>query len=100
MNESTPLTCTLWVTQLSPQSSTRMPVLFVTIYPVPSWPFNLTPYIFILALIIGFGYMVWRESRHPGVLRRGATVFVGHRTDEEGDVDWDAPSPPSPQAQV
>jgi amino acid transporter len=77
-----------------------LPVLFVTIYPVPSWPFNLTPYIFIVALIIGFGYMVWRESRHPGVLRRGATVLVGRSTDEKGDVDWDAPSPPSPQAQV
>jgi len=77
-----------------------LPVLFVTVYPVPSWPYNITPYIFILALIAGFAYMVWRESRHPGVLRRGATVLVGRRTDEEGDVDWDAPSPPSPQAQV
>jgi amino acid transporter len=77
-----------------------LPVLFVTVYPVPSWPFNLTPYIFIVALIVGFGYMVWRESRHPGVLRRGATVLVGQRSDAEGDVDWDAPSPPSPQAQV
>jgi amino acid transporter len=72
-----------------------LPVLFVTIWPVPSWPYNITPYIFILALIIGFGYMVWRESRHPGVLRRGATVLVGRRTDEQGDVDWDAPSAPS-----
>ena len=75
-----------------------LPVLFVTVYPVPSWPYNLTPYIFIVALIAGFGYMVWRESRHPGVLRRGATVLVGRRTDDEGDVDWDAPSPPAPQA--
>jgi amino acid transporter len=77
-----------------------LPVLFVTVYPVPSWPFNLTPYIFIAALIVGFGYMVWRESRHPGVLRRGATVLVGQRSDAQGDVDWDAPPPPSPQPQV
>ena len=76
-----------------------LPVLFVTVYPVPSWPYNLTPYIFIVALIVGFGYMVWRESRHPGVLRRGATVLVGRRTDEEGDVDWDAP-PPVPPART
>jgi len=34
--------------------------------------------------------MQWREARHPGVLRRGATMLVGHRTDAEGDVDWDA----------
>jgi amino acid transporter len=75
-----------------------LPVLFVTIYPVPSWPYNITPYIFIAALIIGFAYMWWREARSPGVLRRGATVLVGARSDEQGDVDWDAPSPPAPQA--
>jgi len=78
-----------------------LPVLFVTVYPRPPWPFNLTPYFFIAALIVGFGYMLWREWRHPGVLRRGATTLVGHRTDEEGDVDWDAPpSPESPAAQA
>ncbi len=75
-----------------------LPVLFVTVYPVPSWPYNLTPYIFIAALIIGFGYMVWREARKPGVLHRGATVLVGTRSDAEGDVNWDAPAPPEPQA--
>jgi len=69
-----------------------LPVLFVTVYPVPSWPVNITPYLFIVALIIGFGYMVWRESRHPGVLQRGATVLVGSRSDAAGDVDWDAPA--------
>jgi amino acid transporter len=80
-----------------------LPVLFVTVYPRPAWPFDLTPYIFIAALIVGFAYMLWRERRHPGVLRRGASVLVGHRTDEQGDVDWDAapptpPAPPAPQA--
>jgi amino acid transporter len=77
-----------------------LPVLFVTVYPRPAWPFDLTPYIFIAALIVGFAYMLWRERRHPGVLRRGASVLVGHRTDEQGDVDWDAapPTPPAPPA--
>ncbi len=69
-----------------------LPVLFVTVYPVPPWPFNITPYLFVVALILGFGYMQWLESRHPGVLRRGATMLVGRRTDAEGDVDWDAPT--------
>jgi amino acid transporter len=69
-----------------------LPVLFVTVYPVPAWPVSITPYIFIVTLIIGFAYMVWRESRHPGVLRRGATVLVGSRSDAEGDVDWDTPA--------
>ena len=69
-----------------------LPVLFVTIYPVPAWPYNITPYLFVVGLVFGFGYMQWRESRHPGVLRRGATMLVGRRTDAEGDVDWDAPT--------
>jgi amino acid transporter len=71
-----------------------LPVLFVTVYPVPAWPYNITPYLFVVALSLGFGYMQWRESRHPGVLRRGATMLVGRRTDAEGDVDWDKPVAP------
>jgi amino acid transporter len=75
-----------------------LPVLWVTVYPVPSWPYNITPYLFIAALVIGFGYMQWREARHPGALRRGATVLVGARSDAEGDVDWDTPAAtPVPQ---
>jgi amino acid transporter len=78
-----------------------LPVLFVTVYPRPAWPFDITPYVFIAALIVGFGYMQWRERRHPGVLHRGASVLVGQRSDAAGDVDWDAPAPPAgpaPQA--
>ncbi len=71
-----------------------LPVLFVTVYPVPAWPYNITPYLFVVTLLIGFGYMQWCESRHPGVLHRGATMLVGRRTDAEGDVDWDAPTAP------
>jgi amino acid transporter len=72
-----------------------LPVLFVTVYPVPDWPYNVTPFLFVAALIFGFGYMQWCNSRHPGALRRGATMLVGHRTDAEGDVDWDSPTPPN-----
>ena len=71
-----------------------LPVLFVTVYPVPAWPYNITPYLFIAALIVGFGYMLWRESRNPGALRRGATMLVGSAAaTPQGDVDWDAPAP-------
>jgi amino acid transporter len=66
-----------------------LPVLWTTVYPVPSWPYNLTPYLFIAALIIGAGYMIWRERSKPGSLQRGATMLVGHTTDDQGDVDWD-----------
>ena len=73
-----------------------LPVLWVTVYPVPSWPYNLTPYLFIAALILGAVYMIWRERRSPGALQRGATMLVGHRTDKEGDVDWDSATQASP----
>ena len=75
-----------------------LPVLFVTVYPVPAWPVNITPYIFIVTLIIGYGYMPRRESRHPGVLQRGATVLVGSRSDAA--ATWmDAPAAqPGPDA--
>jgi amino acid transporter len=75
-----------------------LPVLWVTIYPVPAWPYRLTPYIFIAALLVGFGYMVWRERRTPGALKRGATMLVGRVEDAAGDVDWDATAAPAPQA--
>lgn len=71
-----------------------LPVLFVTIYPVPAWPLNLTPYLVVGAIALGIGYMQWIEARHPGTLARGATVLVGRRTDTAGDVDWDAPAAP------
>jgi len=67
-----------------------LPVLWTTVYPYPSWPINLVPYIFIAALLIGGGYMIWLERRRPGALQRGATELVGKTTDKEGDVNWDA----------
>jgi len=53
-----------------------IPVLFVTVYPEPSWPYNLAPYLFVAIVVAGFGYMQWRESSDPGTLRRGATVLL------------------------
>ena len=71
-----------------------LPVLFITVWPIPAWPFNLTPYLFIAALIAGFGYMLWRESKNPGSLARGATMLVGRVGNAEGDVDWGTPGGP------
>jgi amino acid transporter len=75
-----------------------LPVLWITVYPVPPWPYRITPYIFVAALLVGFGYMQWRERRTPGALKRGATALVGRVEDAEGDVDWDATDTPAPQA--
>ncbi len=75
---------TVWEHVVAPWIATLalVPVLFVTIWPEPGWPYNLTPYLFLAALAAGFGYMQWRESRNPGALSRGARMLI----------------PPSPQA--
>ena len=81
----------VWDHLMSPWIATLalLPVLFVTVYPVPEWPYNVVPYLFVAAMLFGFGYMQWREATHPGVLLRGATMLVGNRSSAEGDVDWD-----------
>jgi amino acid transporter len=76
-----------WVATLS-----LLPVLFVTVFPVPAWPYNMTPYLFLGALVLGFLYMQWLEWRDPGALARGATMLVGSRSTKQGDVDWDKPA--------
>jgi amino acid transporter len=53
-----------------------LPVLFVTVYPLPPWPYSLTPYIFVILLVAGFAYMHWREWRNPGTLHRGAMMII------------------------
>jgi len=53
-----------------------LPVLFVTVYPTPAWPYNLTPYIFAILLSTGFAYMQWREWRRPGVLQNAAMMIT------------------------
>ena len=82
---------TVWQHVVMPWIATLalIPVLIVTVYPEPAWPYNLTPYLFFVALLVGFATMEWRESRNPGALRRGATMLVGRRSDAEGEVDWE-----------
>ena len=53
-----------------------IPVLVVTVYPQPAWPYNLAPYLFVAVVVAGFAYMQWRESANPGTLRRGATILL------------------------
>ena len=66
-----------------------LPVLFVTVYPVPPQPYNITPYLFVVTLIVGFCYMHWRESRDPGVLGRGAAMLARTAPTQEGKVEGD-----------
>ncbi len=68
---------TVWQHVVAPWVATLalVPVLFVTVFPQPAWPYNLTPYLFLVALLAGYGYMKWCESKNPGVLRRGALML-------------------------
>jgi amino acid transporter len=77
----------VWKHQLVPWIATLalLPVLFVTIYPEPSWPYNLTPYLFLIALLVGFGYMKWLETRNSGRLGRGATIATPTVEGEAGE---------------
>ena len=53
-----------------------VPVLVVTVYPEPAWPYSLAPYLFVAVVIAGLAYMQWRESANPGTLRRGASILL------------------------
>jgi amino acid transporter len=83
---------TVWQHVVVPWLATLalVPVLFVTLYPVPDWPYNIAPYLFLAGLVAGFFYMRWLESHSPGALLKGATMLVGARSNPEGEVDWDA----------
>lgn len=63
-------------------------LFFVTVYPIPDWPYNITPYYFLALLLVGIGYMYWIISRDPEALVRGATTLVGRPIDDAGDVEW------------
>jgi amino acid transporter len=86
----------VWQHQMVPWIATLalLPVLFVTVYPQPSWPYNITPYLFLVAMLVGFAYMRWRESRNPGALRQGATVLVRNPELAEGEVEESEPAGP------
>jgi len=81
---------TIWQHVIVPWVATLalIPVLVVTVWPIPAWPYDLVPYVFIVLMLAGFPYMRWLELRNPGALQRGATMLVGSRTSSEGDVDW------------
>lgn len=62
MKREHPAHFSLWQHAFIPWLGTLslLPVLFVTIYPIPDWPYNLTPYFFIATLLTGFAYLQWR----------------------------------------
>lgn len=80
---------TVWQHVVLPWIATvaLLPVLFVTVYPEPAWPYNMTPYLFVVSLVAGFAYMQWHEWRNPGTLRRGAAMLARNECTGELPAD-------------
>ena len=58
-----------------------LPVLWVTFYPIPPFPFNLVPYIVIVWLVIGAA-AAWRLSRHsPDAMSQAGKTFLESETE-------------------
>ena len=78
MRRQQPTHFSIWQHGVVPWIATLclLPVLFVTVYPRPAWPYNITPYIFVAAMLLGFVYMKQRESANPGSLERAATMLT------------------------
>ena len=53
-----------------------LPVLWVTFWPIPAFPFNIVPYIFIAWMVIGFVAMKWIDNRRPQALRESAALLA------------------------
>jgi amino acid transporter len=78
---------TVWQHVLAPWIATLalLPVLFVTVYPEPTWPYKVAPYFFLVMLLLGFAYMQWREWRNPGSLNRSAALLIRSNATMEAD---------------
>ena len=84
---------TVWQHVMLPWVATvaLLPVLFVTVYPEPLWPYNITPYLFLVSLVVGFAYMQWREWCNPGALRRGAMMLITAEAPGKAEVERHEP---------
>ena len=68
----------LWQHVILPVLGTLLllPVMFVTIWPIPPYPLNLTPYIFVAMMIVGFVVMKVLEVRRPQALAKGSAMLI------------------------
>ena len=68
----------LWRHAVVPVVGTLLliPVLFITIWPIPPYPLNLTPYLFVVLMIVGFVVMKVVEARRPDALAKGSAMLI------------------------
>jgi len=53
-----------------------LPVLFVTVWPIPAYPLNIPPYVFVIMMIVGFVAMKIVEARRPEALARDSAMLI------------------------
>jgi amino acid transporter len=53
-----------------------LPVMFVTVWPIPAYPINLTPYIFVALMVIGFVVMLVLIARRPEALNQESSMLI------------------------
>jgi amino acid transporter len=84
MRREQPTKFTIWQHAVVPWIATLalLPVLFVTVYPQPLWPYNITPYLFLALIVVGLAYMQWRESSNPGARGGGAIMLTRSGTSD------------------
>jgi amino acid transporter len=70
-----------------------LPVLFVTVWPVPVYPLNLTPYVFVALMIIGFVAMRVVDARRPGALSKGSSMLISTVQGEDGAAPVEGEEP-------
>jgi amino acid transporter len=82
MRREQPANFNVWQHAVIPWAGTLalLPVLFVTVYPAPDWPYNLTPYLFVIALLAGLAYMKGRESAQAAFVPGSAGCPGDHQT--------------------
>lgn len=51
-------------------------VFFANVWPVPAWPLNLIPYLFIATMLLAFARLWWLQAKRPEVLERIGKTHV------------------------
>jgi amino acid transporter len=52
-----------------------LPVVVITVWPVPAYPQSLTPYVFVSLMAVGFAVLAVLQSRRPEALARGSSIL-------------------------
>lgn len=55
--------------------------LYGSVFPIPSYPLNLVPYVVLLWLLLGLVVLAWLRKNHPNAVESAKIVFLPTETD-------------------